>query len=168
MNESYRFQCRTCGEWHEGLPDLAFDAPLPYEQMTPGEQLLARKTADLCVINSDFFVRATLPLRILGSSEEFNFGVWVSLSEKNFRRFVDLFESTAVAGEPSYFGWLSNTFPWYPDTFLLKTNVHLRPFPSRPWVELEPSDHPLSIHQRDGITPETLAEIFAANQHPVA
>lgn len=150
------------------MPDLAFDAPYRYEQLSPAEREQVRKTDDLCVIGEDFFIRATLPLKILGSEEEFNFGAWVSLSKNNFRRYVELFESTEVEGAGPYFGWLCNRFPWYPDTLHLKTNVHLRPYPARPWIELEPTDHLLATHQRDGITHETLAEIFAANEHPAA
>ena len=168
MPESIRFQCKTCDEWHEGLPDLAFDAPYQYEQLPPAERELARKTDDVCAIGEDFFIRVTLPLKIVGWEDEFNFGAWVSLSEKNFRRYLELFESTEIKGEGPYFGWLCNRFPWYPDTLSLKTNVHLRPYPDRPWIELEPTDHPLAVHQREGITQETLAEIFTANEHPVA
>jgi hypothetical protein len=147
---------------------MAFEAPIQYEQLDPTERQAARKSEDVCVIGDDFFIRATLPLPIVGSSEEFNFGVWVSLSKTNFARYVDLFNATDIAGEGPYFGWLCNRMPWYPDSLLLKTNVHLRPYPKRPWIELEPTDHPLAIHQREGITRETLAEIFAANEHPAS
>jgi hypothetical protein len=167
MPEPIRFQCKTCDVWHEGLPDLAFAVPYQYEQLSRSERELALKTDDVCAIGDDYFIRATLPLKIIGSQDEFNFGAWVSLSERNFRRYLELFESTELAGERPYFGWLCNRFPWYPDTLSLKTSVHLRPYPDRPRIELEPTDHPLAIHQRDGITEETLAEIFAANEHPI-
>lgn len=166
MSEPFRFHCKKCGQLHEGLPDLAFSAPTQYEEMTPAERERVRKSDDVCVIGEDFFIRSTLPLRIIDSDDEFHFGVWVSLSKANFARYLDLFEATDVAGEGPYFGWLCNRFPWYADTLSLKANVHLRPYPTRPWIELEPTDHPLAIHQRDGITAETLAEIFAANEHP--
>src|SRR3954447_6300388 len=167
MSESIRFQCRHCGEWHEGLPDMAFDAPTQYDQLVPAERQLAKKSDDICVIGEDFFIRATLPIRIIDSDEEFNFGCWVSLSKANFARYLDLFDATGGAWESPYFGWLCNRFPWYPDTLHLKTNVHLQPYPRRPWIELEPTDHPLAIHQRDGITRETLAEILRrTNIHP--
>jgi len=163
MLEPIRFQCRHCGQSHEGQPDLAFDAPHQYEQLTPEDRQLA-----VCVIGDDYFIRVTLPLQIIDSDEDFHFGCWVSLSKVNFARYLDLFEAADVTGEGPYFGWLCNRFPWYPDTLHLKTNVHLQPYPKRPWIELEPTDHPLAIHQREGITRETLTEIFAANEHPTS
>jgi hypothetical protein len=39
-----------------------------------------------------------------------------------------------------------------PSTLNLKTNVHTQPVGLRPLVELEPTDHPLAVEQRDGIT----------------
>jgi hypothetical protein len=168
MLESVRFQCTSCGEWHEGLHDLAFEAPYHYDQLSPAEREPARKTDDFCVIGTDYFIRAVLPLPVIDADDEFNFGAWVSLSEHNFRRYLELFESTEVEGEGPYFGWLCNRFPWYPDTLYLKANVYLRPFPSRPRIELEPTDHLLARHQREGVSIETLGEIFSANEHRVA
>jgi hypothetical protein len=43
---------------------------------------------------------------------------------------------------------------------LLKTMVHQREVGVRPWVELEPTDHPLAIHQRDGIEPQRLLALL--------
>ena len=34
MTEAFRFRCQVCKEWHEGLPDLGFDAPLHYYQLS--------------------------------------------------------------------------------------------------------------------------------------
>jgi hypothetical protein len=36
----------------------------------------------------------------------------------------------------------------------------------RPTIELEPTDHPLSIEQHDGITSERLIEIVQRLLHP--
>lgn len=38
----------------------------------------------------------------------------------------------------------------------LKSMVHQRPVGERPLVELEPTDHPLALHQREGIGEEEL------------
>ena len=42
--------------------------------------------------------------------------------------------------------------PLYPNTLNLKTQVHTRPVGERPLVELKPTDHPLAVEQRHGIT----------------
>ena len=54
--------------------------------------------------------------------------------------------------EEPYFGWLSTSIPGYPDTLNLKTHVHTRAIGIRPFIELEPTNHPLAIEQREGIT----------------
>ena len=53
----------------------------------------------------------------------------------------------------------------YPDTLNLKTRVHLRDDGVRPSIELEPTEHPLAIEQRDGITAERVAELYARLVH---
>ena len=166
------FRCATCGELHEGLPDQAFDAPLHYAQI-PEDERAARATlqSDFCTIDRrDFFVRGCLPIRIKGTDDTFTWGVWVTLSEANFKRYWDLFEvDPPPPGEGPYFGWLSNRLAGYPDTLNLKTHVHLRAGRQRPLIVLEPTDHPLAVHQRDGITMEELLTIIGDpwHDHPV-
>ncbi|HEX4157709.1 MAG TPA: DUF2199 domain-containing protein, partial [Rhizomicrobium sp.] len=63
--------------------------------------------------------------------------------------------------EPPKFGWLSNNLSLYPETLSLKTNLHLRGGGIRPFIELEPTDHPLAIEQREGISIERVEEIAA-------
>jgi hypothetical protein len=54
----------------------------------------------------------------------------------------------------------------YPDTLNLKTMVHLRDGGIRPFVELEPTEHPLAVEQRTGITHDRVAEIYEKMLHP--
>jgi hypothetical protein len=49
--------------------------------------------------------------------------------------------------------------PGYPDTVNLKTMVHSREVGRRPFIELEPTDHPLAVEQRQGITWARVQEI---------
>ena len=55
--------------------------------------------------------------------------------------------------------------PDYPDTMFLKTSVCQRAVGLRPLVTLEPTDHPLAVHQREGIAPEELRRIVVAELH---
>jgi hypothetical protein len=166
----FTFLCRCCGEEHAGIPDLAFDAPFYYEQLSSDQrQAIAKKSDDLCTIaDEDFFIRGILLIPIAGMDAEFGLGVWVSLSYANFQRYVELYDATDLAGEGPYFGWFSNRLPWYPETLSLRTNVHLQPHPQRPRIELEPTTHPLSVHQREGIDRATLERFIEASLHPDA
>jgi hypothetical protein len=167
MDRELTYTCATCGETHTGLPDLAFDAPFHYRSMTEEDRRrLAILTSDTCVIaGEDYFVRGCLQLPIHGHHEPFTYGVWVSLSAKNFRRFEELFESKDPVTEPPYFGWFSNRIDGYPETLNLKARVMLRQHPLRPLIELEPGDHPLAVDQRNGITIDRVLKILEAHRH---
>ena len=166
VTAEFTYTCSTCGEVHVGLPDLAFDAPLHYQSLSEDDRRHAVLTADTCVIDDeDFFVRGCLEIPIAGRGQPFVYGVWVSLSAKNFRRFEELFESQDRAAERPYFGWFCNRIPGYPDTLNLKSKVVLRPHPLRPSIELEPTSHPLAVEQRHGIDEERVRQILEANMH---
>ena len=51
------------------------------------------------------------------------------------------------------------------ETMLLKAGVRPRPGGLRPTIELEPTDHPLAVEQREGITAERLIEIVQRLLH---
>ena len=76
-----------------------------------------------------------------------------------------MWEVEGRENEPPYFGWLSTALPLYPETLHLKTNVHTRPLGQRPFVELEPTGHPLAVEQREGITMARVQEIAEVLLH---
>ncbi len=96
---------------------------------------------------------------MIGCEERFSWDVWVSLSDRNFERTCELWEQNGRESEPPYFGWLSTALPGYPETVNLRTMVQTRELGRRPSVELEPSDHPLAVEQREGITIARVQEI---------
>ena len=167
MSQVLRFRCPTCDEVHSGIPDLAFGAPAYFEQLSEEErEARAVLTPDTCVINdTKFFIRGFLEIPIREQHDAFGWGVWVSLSEINFKRYVQFFDIDPPAGEGPYFGWFSNRLPRYPDTLNLKTQIHLQPGGDRPKIELEPTEHPLALHQRDGISLEELVAILGESLH---
>jgi hypothetical protein len=166
-----QWTCSRCGRAHEGRPlDWGFDAPAYWHALTPEERASRGKLSeDLCVIRDEegehFFIRGVLPIPVAGPEEEFRYGVWTTLSEKSFRRVVELWNDPRRTEEPPYFGWLSNSIAGYPETLNLKTNVHTRALNLRPTIELEPTDHPLAIEQRDGISPDRLQKIVEQQLH---
>jgi hypothetical protein len=154
--------CATCGKSLEAVTDLSFGAPLQYEEIAEGERgTRATLTSDACTIDGEhFFVRGCLEIPVAGGADKFVWGVWVSLSQPNYLQYLDLFDHRDVPLPAPYFGWLSNRLPIYPDTLLLKTSVQLRPYPDRPAIELEPTDHPLAVHQREGIDAAELERVI--------
>ena len=119
-------------------------------------------TDETCVLGGEhFLVRGRIEIPVLdGDGEVFSWGVWVSLSAPNFARAMELWDTPGREAEPPYFGWLSTELPGYtPGTLLLKTNVHTRRVGQRPLVEVEPTEHPLAVEQRTGITLARVREI---------
>ena len=163
----FRFRCTTCGEWHEGMPSLAVDAPSNYYEV-PEEERAHRceLTTDTCVVDGKFFfVRGCLEIPVSGSEQPFVWGVWVSLSLDSFQEFAANFVAPHRSHSGPYFGWFPADFLVYPGPALLRTHVHLRDGGPRPRIELEPTDHPLAIEQREGISFARLAEIYTAYLH---
>ncbi len=148
---------------HNELP-LCFgaDAPAAWDALPESER--SRRgwlTSDLCEIDGQhFFIRGRLEIPILSSDRVFAWLVWSSLSEENFRRAQERWSTAGREQEAPYFGWLSSVLPGYPSTTNLKVLVHTRAVGERPWVELEATDHPLSVEQRDGITWERVHGIL--------
>ena len=161
------FVCAVCGERHEGVPGLAAAAPLSYYSVPEEERSRrCRLDGDTCVIDEElFFVRGCLEVPILGEAEPFIWGAWVSLSRQSFDTFVRLYHEEHRSHEGPFFGWLSASLAGYPETEPLKTRVHLRDHGQRPFIELEPTEHPLAVEQRSGITRERVSEILSAHLH---
>jgi hypothetical protein len=148
------FLC-SCGETLEGPPfSWHFEAPSVWSLLSSTErQCTSELSSDQCVIEGrQFFIRGLVEIPVVDGNGPFAWGVWVSLSKANFDRANELWNDPQRVNEPSYFGWLSNSLPGYPETFNLKTAVHSREVGVRPYVEIEPTDHPLAIEQRNGIT----------------
>lgn len=168
MRRMFRFRCRNCEEWHEGIPSVAANAPL-YCYAIPEAERAGRcdLTSDTCVVDDEFFfVRGLLEIPVEGLAEMFSWGVWVSLSKAHFDEYLVHRDDQGRAMLGPYFGWLSAAVQGYPDTENLKTMVHPREPALRPLIELEPTDHPLAVEQREGISQDRLAQILENWLHP--
>ena len=149
------------------MPTFGWEYPIQYLQIPENEREgRAPLGTDDCVIDGEqFFVRGCLDIPVVGQTESFSWGAWVSLSEANFAEFVRYFHEPERSHAGPFFGWLCSHIWIYPDTLNLKTMVHLRDDGIRPFIELEPTDHPLAVEQRNGITVERVAEIFELVTH---
>lgn len=157
---------------HTGLFDLAVTAPdiwtleevyEPNRALRMDDNFLSE---DFCVISGEyFFVRCVVLLPVLETEETFGFGVWSSLSKSNFIRYTEGFDSGSFADVEPWFGWFSNRLKYYPDTLNLPCEVHPMPGRKRPHLVVTDDNHPIAAHIRDGISPQVLLEIYAANGH---
>jgi hypothetical protein len=160
--EEVGFVCASCGQYHQGLAmSYRFPAPAywaPEYENDPASTL----DEEVCVIKGEyFFILGNIEIPVIDAGETFVWTAWVSLSDKNFRRTIQLWTTPGREAEPPYFGWFSTELPVYAPhrTLRLKTNVHTRPLGQRPLIELEPTDHPLAKEQWGGITRARVREI---------
>jgi len=117
-------------------------------------------TKDQCIIDDRyFFVAGNFSIPVAGTEDAVKFTCWVSLSNQAFERMNDTWENPERVKEEPYCGWFSNNLPTYTGTVKLKARLHQQPPGTKPVIELEPTDHPLSVDSRIGITPERAAEI---------
>ena len=144
--------CSCCGDTHEGLPDVGFDRPaLAFDvpEAERGERV--KLGSDHCVVDEEHhFVRGVIEIPVRDLPDSLGIGVWVSQKQENFQTYVDHPESPSIG---PFFGWLSNDVGFRDRPSLhLKTMVHFRGGSLRPRIELEATDHPLSVAQREGIS----------------
>lgn len=115
--------CKTCGQYHKDLP-MSYGSTMPvYCEGIPEEEQESRieMNEDLCIVDDEyFFIRGAIEIPVIdGEGRE---------------RKLD-----------PMFGWLSTSIPCYPETLELKTMVHTRSVGIRPYIELEPTNHPMAI-----------------------
>ena len=160
--------CRECGAT---LPSvlLCYGADAPWRALGVQDSEFERRvdlTADQCVVDEEqFFVRGHIDIPVIGSDEVFSWSVWCSLSEKSFLHACERWLEPARVNDPPYFGWLMTSLPVYPETVHLKTSVQPREVGRVPLVTVEPTDHPLAVEQRNGMTRERIDEIAHAILH---
>jgi len=162
------FRCASCGELHDFPFAFGSDAPAYWrpDYEAEGRGVLG---AENCEIDEHRFVRGRVCIPVVDADTEFEWGVWVSLSETNYERMLELWHTPGREHEPAYFGWLSTDLPLYePSTLLLKSMVKTSPLGERPRVELEQTEHPLAVEQREGIRLERVREIALVLLHPDA
>lgn len=162
MSQSYT--CSCCGKIHDEIPfTFGADAPVYVDAMNSNERasrvILERS---VCIIDDEhFFVRGSLMIPIIDDPEKtFSWGVWSSISRANYNIMVDNWEveNRENIVTPA-FGYLSNRIPLYGETLNLNLLIHTMPVGQIPILELEPTDHPLAIEQREGITIARVHEI---------
>ena len=162
---TFEFHCRGCGQVHQGMPALDAAAPLSYYAVPKDErEARCQLDSDACIIDeSMYFVRGCLEVPVHGEPEPFSWGVWVSLSEQSFRQWVACYEAEKRSHIGPFFGWLNASLKPYPETMNLKTRVHIRDGFIRPFIEA--TDHPLAVEQREGISVERVAQLYAIVVH---
>lgn len=166
----YSWTCGCCGKHFDTLPmGYAAKAPHNWFRLPEAErETRAKLSTDLCIIDrEEFYIRGCIEVPVLDCDENFIWGVWVSVSEESFWYIFEKWDDPIADDEPARFGWLCTWLRGYPDPHVheIKCQVHLRAANLRPRIVLEPTDYPLAVEQREGITLERVKAIFASREH---
>lgn len=158
-----KFVCGSCGDTHSALP-LSWRMVRP-DLNEPPEAFIFSREGELCTVGDDYFILANIHFPLANQKQCFVWTCWISLSAESFRKVNELWDKPGREDQAAAFGWLCSALPTCtPTTLGLKTNVQTRPVGERPWVELEPTEHPLAVEQREGIGWERIAAIYHAFQ----
>ena len=100
----------------------------------------------------DYFISVILKLKVINSCEDLEYGVWVSLSEKNFSDYKNNYQSENHIA--SYFGYLCNDIIGYESTLSLSADVETKTGNDRPEIFLHDDQMKNSLVKDcyDGIT----------------
>lgn len=148
--------------------DVAYPAPFYWDaEKAKNDPDKWHLESDTCVIleTESCFIRGVLEIPVIGSKDVFVWGIWITLSKENFKRYLELFKAEDVSEEKPYFGWFASKLKGYPDTLNIKTHAHLQNNGMRPKIELDhENQHPLCQEQHTGITMERVHEILKINE----
>ncbi|MEP3919868.1 DUF2199 domain-containing protein [Ascidiaceihabitans sp.] len=162
--------CSCCGQSFNGIFDIGFDHPSQWphqNRQASGEDILKvgdeYLSSDLCVVEDGQFVRGVLYIPVIGSDEPFGFGVWCSLHTDTFEIYAKNFRDRSDTPIEGAFGWMCNALPYYDTEDPLPSDVLFSSGNKRPLIELHDGKHPLVEAQRNGITFDTLLDIYKAS-----
>lgn len=162
------WRCAICGRTHDEQP-LVFGAEAPWRFFVPEAEFAGRVELhdSLCIIDAQqFYVRGHILLPIHGTSDHLIWSVWCSISEASFTRSRLNWSNPERDQAPPYFGWLCTELPSYePTTWHLKTMLYEREPGVVPLVHLEPTEHPLAVAQREGVSMDQVQAIVHQVMH---
>lgn len=115
---------------------------------------------DFCLHGGHFLIRCVLLLPIAGLALPFGFGCWATLSETNFRRYVDGFDSGQRDASATWTGWLGNAIQDLTSQNPIAVIVNPRPGRQRPVLEVIAGEEPLALAQRGGLPIERFVHLL--------
>lgn len=156
------FVCSICGQQHDELiTNWAFTLPDEVWAIPEPERFeKAKFTSDLCQFGDRYFIRCVLPVPIVGTDQEFGWGVWSEVEWPVFERYYALYDEDA-SGEPLHSGTLANDLPIYAGNFGTEVEIQFGRSSKRPTVFLPDDDvSSLATEQRSGIDSRRHHEIL--------
>jgi hypothetical protein len=162
------FICRQCGQYHDHLPlSYGFSAPAYWSSELANESTCELQ-AEICIIHNEyFFVKGNIEIPVYSSGEVLIYTIWATVSQADFSRTLELWQSPERAGMTPFVADLANQLAGYSNTIGLKVKVHSREVGLRPLLQVIPRNHRLAQEQQAGINTLRVQEIAELVRHPV-
>ncbi len=127
----------------------------------------SRLEDEICVIQGEhFFVRARLVIPVHDAGEDFEWGIWTTLSRPNFARMLEVWDTPGREAERRT---SAGSPPSCRSTRRARSISSSWCTPRRsgsvPHVLVEPTEHPLAVEQHRGITLARVRQIASLVQH---
>ena len=154
-------RCQQCGrELGEHTLDMGFSLPDVVWNVDEGERKRRAKfNTDVCVLDEKrFFIRGVVFVPIVGTDQQFGWGLWVEVDAAGFRKYLDVFKVDA-RGEPPVTGRVANSPKVYPSLEGHGIDLQFGIASERATLKLHVSTHPLSLEQQQGIPMTRVHEI---------
>jgi len=150
---------------------LGFEGPAGWDGLDRDTLARSFLDTDFCVIarpGGDYerYICGLLRLPLLGTEAEFQWIVWLSVSEPSWHAYRAGF-GVGTYPEPGCFAYLMHEIPDFEGSSGLPADVWFQPDGLRPLVVLHDGDHPLVKAQREGIGLPQI-ERWAARMHGAA
>lgn len=134
---------------------LGFACPAGWEELDEATRKDSFLDSDFWVIARpsgavERYICGLLPLDVPERDAEFQFIVWLSVSEQSSHSYLAGFGGGEYT-EPGCFAYLMHQIPDFEGSLGLKANVWFQPDGLRPLVELQDGDHSLAKAQVQGV-----------------
>lgn len=137
------------------LLDLAYQKPDMFFSIPPEERENRIKIdSDLCVIDDKyFFIRGVLPLSIPEIQDEFRWGIWAEIRQKDFEHYLEIWDVDKLPDYPLVVGRLAGipkSYPWIDEA--VEVEVEFQIGSGRPRFKVIDSNLELGQDQINGIS----------------
>ena len=152
----FRFKCAMCDDIHEGLPDITYEMPDACHALgvkKRAERVLL--TSDFCILDGgQFHIRCVMEAPVEGLHQKFGWGIWCRIDWRIFKLCWDRFHQDDNSDTTPFRGVLADRLSYYPETDGLPCSIALQNGGLRPLVSIVNAEHPLAVHQSEGMTVE--------------